>query len=167
MTRYRRTEWGARAPEPGPGRADLRAVTGIVLHWPAMAKPLRGFKAVSAGLRGWQAYHMDTHGWSDIAYQEAIDQDGNVYVLRGLRTQPGANGDSASNITNGALLLILAPGEYPTDKMVKAVKRRIKRHRDIFPNARAIRSHNDVRPEPTACPGPIVTDMIRTGEFNP
>ena len=160
MTRVSRSAWGARAPRSGPGRLDKREVTGMVLHWPAMSKPLRGIKEVSAALRGWQAYHMDTHGWSDIAYQEAIDQDGNTYVLRGLWKQSAANGDSDTNTDNGAILLVLAPGEKPTAKMLAALRRRIKRHREAFPRSTKVYGHNEVRPEPTACPGPIVQDLI-------
>lgn len=163
MARITRSKWGARPARSGPGRLDPREVTGMVLHWPAMAKPLRGVKNVSAALRGWQAFHMDGHGWSDIAYQEAIDQDGNVYVLRGLWTQSAANGDTDTNTDNGAILLVLAPGEEPTAKMLKMLRKRIARHREVFPRSRRVYGHNDVRPEPTSCPGPIVQHLIDTG----
>lgn len=160
MTRVSRSAWGARPGRSGPGRLDPRQVTGMVLHWPAMSKPLRGIPDVSRGLRAWQAFHMDTHGWSDIAYQEAIDQDGNTYVLRGLWKQSAANGDTDVNENNGAILLVLAPGEQPTRKMLTALRRRIKRHREAFPRSTRVYGHSDVRPEPTACPGPIVQDLI-------
>lgn len=132
----------------------------MVIHWPAMSKPLRGIKAVSAALRGWQAFHMDDRGWSDIAYQEAIDQDGNTYVLRGLWKQSAANGDTDVNEENGAILLVLAPGEEPTANMLAALRRRIDRHRGVFHHSDRVYGHNDVRPEGTACPGKIVQDLI-------
>lgn len=163
MARISRSAWGARPARPGPGRLDPRKVRGMVLHWPAMEKQLRGVKAVSAALRSWQAFHMDDHGWSDIAYQEAIDQDGNSYVLRGLWRQSAANGDSDVNEEFGAILLVLAPGEHPSAAMLRTLRRRIARHREVFPRSRTIYGHNDVRPEPTACPGPIVSDLIERG----
>lgn len=167
MTYQNRSKWGARPATSGPGKLEPRKVIGIALHWPAMSKPLTGVEAVANALRDWQAYHMDTKGWSDIAYQEAIDQAGNVYGLRGLRTQPGANGDRPTNERYGALLLVLAPGEQPTDAMVKAVRRRIRRHRDLFPRSTGIVGHGEIRPEPTACPGQIVQGHIDSGTFNP
>ncbi|HTW15129.1 MAG TPA: N-acetylmuramoyl-L-alanine amidase [Nocardioides sp.] len=167
MTYYGRRAWGARPAKGGPGRADVDDVEGIVLHWPAITKKVRGVESVKRALRGWQDYHMDDRGWSDIAYQEAIDQDGNVYGLRNLHTQPGANGDTSANQRYGALLLILAPGEEPTPAMIRAVRRRVKRHRVIAPKARRIRGHSEVRPEPTSCPGPIVQRLIRAGTFDP
>jgi hypothetical protein len=132
-----------------------------------MSRPLRGVEAVKAALRAWQDYHMDGHGWSDIAYQEAYDQAGNTYILRGLTITPGANGDTAANATNGALLLILAPGEEPTDEMIAAVRDGVRRHRALFPRSTAAKGHSEVRPEPTACPGPIVMRLLGEGAFEP
>lgn len=162
-----RKEWGARPPNPGPGPLDPDQVVGLAFHWPGLEQPLHGREAVEAALRGWQDFHMDSRGWSDIAYQEAVDQDGNVYGLRGLRTQSGANGDTEANERYGAILLIVAPGETPSPLMVAAVQHRVGRFQDIYPRGHRLATHNDVRPEATACPGPIVTAMIRKGAFQP
>jgi len=163
MTRFTRSDWGASPGDPGPGRLDPRQVRGIALHWPAMTRPLRDVEQIKATMRAWQILHMEDRGWSDFAYQEAIDQHGNVYVGRGLRVQSGANGDETTNERYGALLLILAPGEEPTPEMVKAVKRRIRRHRELFPRSREIVGHGDIRPGGTECPGPAVRKLIRSG----
>jgi hypothetical protein len=122
---------------------------------------------VSAALRSWQTYHMDTNGWSDIAYQVAVDQSGNTYRLRGFRTQSGANGGTEVNETYGALLLVLAIGETPTPAMVAAVRRRVARFRELYPKGTRIVGHQDVRPEPTSCPGPAVMGLIHAGKFRP
>lgn len=167
MAHFSRTDWGARAPRSGPGNLSPTQVEGIALHWPAMTQPLRGIAAVKAALRGWQKYHMDGQGWSDIGYQVAVDQDGNRYELRGLRTQSGANGDRDVNERFGAVLLILAPGEEPTPAMVAEVRRVIADHRALFPRSRRIVGHTDIRPEPTACPGPAALRLIRAGAFDP
>jgi hypothetical protein len=167
VTVYSRADWGARPAKPGPGPLAALDVVGLVFHWPAMSNPVRGFKAVAAALRGWQAYHMDTHGWSDIAYQVAVDQDGNRYILRGLDTQSAANGDEDVNDELGAVLLILAPGEQPSPKMIVEVRRVVVDHRALFRNSRDLLGHNEVRPEPTACPGPIVQHHLEVGTFEP
>jgi hypothetical protein len=167
MTRYSRAEWGARPSKGGPGSLTSSRVEGIALHWPAMSKPLRGREAVAAALRGWQNYHMDGHGWSDIAYQVAVDQDGNRYELRGLATTSGANGDSDVNARFGAVLLILAPGEEPTDAMVTEVRNVVADHRRLFPNSRRIVGHGQIRPDGTACPGPAAQRLIDDGAFDP
>lgn len=167
MTTFTRAQWGARPAKPGPGLLYAADVIGIVLHWPAMKTPIRGVDAVMRALRAWQAYHMDTRGWSDIAYQVAVDQDGNRYLLRGLDVQSAANGDTDVNDKYGAVLLILAPGEQPSPAMVAEVRRVVADHRGLFRHSKLILGHSQVRPEPTACPGPIVQDHIAAGTFEP
>lgn len=167
MIRFSRRQWGARRRRHHPGRLDPDQVVGIALHWPAMGSPLEGIPQVMAALRDWQDLHMDSpsRGWSDIAYQEAVDQWGNYYALRGLRNRPAANGTTLTNGTHGAILLILAYGERPSPAMVETVRRRIRRHRELFPRSRFIHGHGDLKS--TSCPGPIVAGMIDDGRFEP
>lgn len=167
MTTYTRAQWGARPARPGPGPLYGADVIGMVVHWPAMTAPIRGVAAVMRALRSWQAYHMDDRGWSDIAYQVAVDQDGNRYLLRGLDTQSAANGDTDVNDEYGAILLVLAPGEQPSPAMVAEVRRVMVDHRRLFPRSTLILGHSQVRPEPTQCPGPVVLDHIALGAFEP
>ena len=167
MTIISRAEWGARQAHGGPGPLDPAQVIGLAFHWPAMSKPIRGTANVARALRGWQAYHMDGRGWSDIAYQVAVDQDGDEYELRGLRTQSGANGDTDVNERFGAVLLILAPGEKPSKAMVATVRRIVGRHREFFPKSRALVGHGEIRPGGTACPGPEVEAALKRGDFEP
>lgn len=166
MALITRVQWGARvAAKAEP--LDGTQVVGLAVHWPAMKTPLRGVAAVSAGLRSWQAFHMDNKGWRDIAYQVAVDQDGNRYTLRGLDGQSAANGDEDVNRRYGAVLAVLAPGEQPTDAMLAELRNVVRDHRALFPRSTAVVGHSDVRPEPTACPGPIMLGLIHDGSLEP
>lgn len=167
VTYLPRSAWGAR-PRNGGGRALVPSrVDGTVFHWPGMQKPLRTQAAVASALRGWQDYHMDGRGWSDIAYQIAIDQAGRVWTLRGLTTQSGANGDEDVNERYGAILLVLAPGESPSMAMRNSARAVVADFRKRFPDAEFVGCHSDVRPDPTDCPGPLARAAIRRGEFTP
>lgn len=166
MTHYSRQDWGARDPH-AKYLLDPDDVEGIALHWPAMSGRLDTPTEVMAALRSWQNYHMDGRGWSDIAYQVAIDQLGNTYRLRGIRYRSAANGGTDVNLRFGALLLVVAPGETPSDAMVRAVRRRVRAFQRVFPNGRRIVGHGDIRPGGTECPGPAVRRLIRVGAFNP
>jgi hypothetical protein len=166
MTSYSREDWGARLPR-ARYPLDPAQVEGIALHWPAMVDELAKVDQVKAALRDWQRYHMDSRGWSDIAYQVAVDQAGNWYQLRGLRHRSGANGDDLVNQRFGALLLVLAEDEQPTPEMIRTTRARIARFQHIFPRGVRIVGHQDVRPEPTSCPGPAVMDLIHAGRFTP
>ncbi|WP_241995526.1 peptidoglycan recognition family protein [Kribbella sp. VKM Ac-2568] len=123
--------------------------------------------AVASALHGWQAYHMDQRGWSDIAYQVAVDQAGRAWTLRGLRTQSGANGDQDLNQKYGAILLVLVTGEQPSAAMKATVRGVVADFRRLYPRGTAIRPHSAVRPDPTDCPGPAARAAIARGDFTP
>ena len=164
-----RSAWGARAAKSGPGLLTVDRVKGAVIHWPGTTShtPITSQASVASQLRGWQAYHMDDKGWSDIAYQVAVDQAGRAWTLRGLRTQSGANGGTEQNEDYCAILLVLVQGEQPSAAMKATVREVIADVRRIYPNGTLIRPHSAVRPEPTDCPGPAARAAITRGDFTP
>lgn len=170
-----RSAWGARAPEPGPGALNPAEVEGTAIHWPGTtsSKPITSYAAVASALRGWQAYHMDVRGWSDIAYQVAVDQAGRAWTLRGLRTQSGANGSTDVNERFGAILLVLVQGEQPSAAMKATTRAVVADFRRIFPRGVLVKGHQDVRPrnssgaKTTDCPGPAAYAALQAGAFTP
>ena len=110
---------------------------------------------------------MDDRGWSDIAYQIAVDQSGRAWTLRGLRTQSGANGNNDLNERYGAILLVLVTGEQPSSAMKATVRGVIADFRRAFPRGLAIRPHSAVRPDGTDCPGPAARAALARGDFTP
>lgn len=171
VTYLTRADWGAR-PSRGAVALDAAEVEGDALHWPGMARPINavgeaGKARIASALRGWQNYHMDVRGWSDIAYQIAVDQEGRAWTLRGLNIRSGANGNGDVNRRFGAILLIVAPGEQPSAKMKETVKQVLRDFRKRFPKcARRPKGHKDVRPAGTDCPGPLSYAAIQRGEFD-
>lgn len=163
-----RSAWGARPPEPGPGLLTVSRVVGTAVHWPGTTSSTPIAKdRVDDALRGWQNYHMDDRGWSDIAYQVAVDQWGRAWTLRGIRTQSGANGSTEVNEDYGAVLLVLVQDEEPTEAMKATVRAVMADYRAIFPNWRDVVGHFQIRPEGTDCPGPAAKRALAAGEFNP
>jgi hypothetical protein len=165
-----RSAWNARPAGKGPGALTPSRVEGVVLHWPGTGNdhPIHTQAAVASALRGWQNYHMDDRGWSDIAYQVAVDQAGRAWTLRGLRTQSGANGDADVNERYGAILLVLVDDEEPSDAMKATVRAVVTDFRRIYgDDAAEIRPHSAVRPKGTDCPGPAARAAIARGDFEP
>jgi hypothetical protein len=164
-----RSAWNARPPTAGPGNLTVSRVEGVVIHWPGTGSTsvIHSKTAVASALRGWQNYHMDSRGWSDIAYQVAVDQAGRAWTLRGLRTQSGANGNNDVNERYGAILLVLATAEQPTAAMKATTRAVVADFRRLYPRGTAIRPHSAVRPDPTDCPGPAARAAISRGDFTP
>mgnify|MGYP000871623986 CR=1 FL=1 len=170
MTFHDRDDWGAAPAKSGPGLLTPSRVKGVVIHWPGSSETdsFDNDAEVAAALRGWQAFHQKTRGWSDIAYQRAFSQDGDVWELRGLRTQSGANGNNELNETYGAFLLILVAGEEPSAAMKASVRASIAEFRRIYgDDAALIKPHSAVRPGGTDCPGPKARAAIARGDFEP
>lgn len=114
---------------------------------------------------------MDGRGWSDIAYQIAVDQAGRVWTLRGLQTRSGANGNEVANLTYGAILLVLGTGEVPTGALINSTRQVIADFRRFYPKATAIKPHSWVRTHYTGsgtdCPGDHARALIAGGQFEP
>ncbi len=167
-----RTEWASRGPVAPLTPLVARAVEGIAIHWPGTTGPIGdpGRNRIAARLEGYRAYHTGQppvgRGWSDIAYNVAVDQAGRVWNLRGIGVRSAANGDQVVNATWVALLALVGPGEKPTGAMQEAIV--AVRHDLVlsaFPGARAVRGHRDVRRDPTDCPGDDLEALIRAGRF--
>lgn len=70
-----RNQWGARRPK---SRYAIATPTRE-LWWHHFASEHHGAR----GMRDIQRFHMDTKGWSDIAYSFCVDDDGTIYEGRG------------------------------------------------------------------------------------
>lgn len=173
-----RSEIGLRPARSGPGNLTISRVEGVADHYPGTPKPINavgdaGFRRVCSALRGWQAYHMDGRGWSDIAYQVAVDQEGRAYTLRGINTQSGANGNATANENFGAVLLILGNDEAPSAKMIATARQVHADFRKRYPNCRVrpyghqeVRQHTSGGAITTDCPGKQVMALIRAGKLD-
>ena len=67
-------------------------------------------------VRSIQAFHMDTRGWNDIAYNGVVCPHGDVFEGRGPGLRSGANGDSNVNGTHYALCYLGGEGDPFTDE---------------------------------------------------
>ena len=165
MTIHPRSDWTA---EPAADAWPLTPaeVEGVVVHYNGPAVPVSALTDPRAYLEAVRRYHTGK-GWSDFAYNLAVDQTGAVWVGRGLRHRSAANGDTDTNRRYVAVLAIVGEGQKPTRAMLAGLRTAVRLTRTAYPKALDIRGHKDVRPGPTACPGPDLTDAIRTGKLEP
>lgn len=173
MTLYlRRSDWTSHGPAHALVQLNPALVRGFALHWPGTTEPIGHASAASIArrLESYRVMHTSpggigtVNGGSDIAYQQAVDQEGRVWPLRGAIWKSGANGSGDANSTYGAVLLLLGPGEEPSRQMIQAVQ---DYREDVwlrhFPKAAQVVGHRDLYK--SDCPGPQVYALIKSGLF--
>lgn len=172
-----RAQWGARKAKAAYSLVPSQ-VKNTAFHYPGTANPINavgdaGFRRVCSALRGWQTYHMDTRGWSDIAYCVAVDQVGRAYTLRGINIRSAANGGTEVNLEYGAILLVLGNNEAPSAAMEATSRAVMQDYRVRFSRIpRRPTWHGAIRPGGTAsdpstdCPGKLTIAQIKAGKFD-
>jgi len=118
-TFHRRSTLGLAAPNPAKLAArtaeELHDSLGLTIHHTGFGGTLYKPDPI-ARLRGIQAYHMETLGYGDIAYELAFDADANVYELRdgkyvGAHAYGSKRGGNTPNVyTDGLVYLEDARG---------------------------------------------------------
>jgi hypothetical protein len=156
-----RSDWAHRTP-----RTLSRSINpshGVVGHhggdarlWPYTRD--RAFTLV----RGWQNFHMDSRGWSDLAYNAVVDLYGRVFVARGPGVRSAANGTDLENGRRYAICFLMGGDDPLTDeaKFGFLAARQFLRSQDLR-TGHIIVGHQNVRA--TSCPGTSRQQWINAG----
>ncbi len=154
-----RADWGARPPKR-TSRMKAR-LDRIFVHWLGPAYP--DHFSEEQMLQSAQRFHMNTRGWSDIAYSFAVGQSGKVYELRGLHTTGGHT--FTENDDSYGILCLIGEGQKPSAEMLAAIPEVIEHIRlnhgpkPIHSSEIRVMGHRDDRRvdgagTSTECPGP-------------
>lgn len=153
MRLIKRSEWGARSPRHvNHGNLSAKS-TG---HWNGPKVTIGGKTSWDHAkcpslVRGIQNFHMDSRGWSDIAYNFVICPHGAVFEGRGLNVINGANGTNSGNRTSHACMWLSGEGNPFTNAEKSAFRELVSYidNKTAAPN-QAI-GHRDHKS--TECPG--------------
>ena len=142
-----RAQWGARPPRY---RNTMTSEEGIFVHHSAGPK--------SQTPRQIQNYHMDSRGWSDVAYSWLVDDNGTIYEGRGWGIAGGHT--RGWNFRSHAVCYIGNTELYrPSEAALRGIKTVIDEH--------AKRYHGFVSPHrrvsSTACPGRELVNWLNAG----
>lgn len=157
---HSRSELGLRAP-----RSVTRLTTAVHLtaHY-AGPSPWRGtigpHSRCATIWRAWQAFHMDTRGWSDIAYSSGVCPHGHRFEGRGPGVRTAANGTNTGNRLSLATCYIAGAGDPLTTDAKHAFLDEAARF-----GVPLNRVHRDWKS--TACPGDPLTEWVRSGAKRP
>lgn len=169
MTYYPRSSWTSTGKGGTVLKGSGRTMTTIYIHYPGQPSAIgrASVAATKTRLEGYRKQHKNGNGWADIAYNLAVDQSGNVWELRGIDRQSGANGGTASNRHGQAILVLLGNNEAPTAECVAGIKDAVRRIRAAHPSAKVIRGHQQSPDASTACPGSHLMKLVRSGDLEP
>lgn len=151
--RIPRAAWGAR---PAKARTPLRAPAGVAVHYEG--PPMGAYSPEQAVtlVRGIQRFHMDTRGWSDVAYTMLVDRFGRIFDGRGLGVRTAAQGTNDGNNRFYAVCALVGAGDPITDELLAGMTAAVEL-------CRAGGAGLEVRPHgyfhATSCPGPALTGL--------
>ena len=163
-----RSQWGARAYRTPNGATPYgRARRGVKLHYLGTPYSDRTHDKCDDYVRQLQAQHMDGNGWSDIGYSFVICTHGYVYEGRGLTRRNSANGNTALNEQDYAVLLMVGSSGLtkPTDAQLDGARDAIEYCRKSGPAGNWLGGHRDGYA--TACPGDAVYAWVKAGAPRP
>lgn len=118
--------------------------------------------------RFWAAirnYHVNTKGWSDIAYSFGMCPHGTLFTGRGWHKNQFANGSDVVGANDGkdsewyTVIVFLGTDEKPTPEMVAGVRDLIAKGREFDRCDNRVLPHNAFKFK--ACPGPEFTTLAR------
>jgi len=146
-----RKSWGARPARPRIPQSDNQ-IREFFVHHPASPHDLGHIdtdQEQDAYARSIQDFHMDTRGWSDIAYSFLVFQNGRVYRGRGRNYVPAAQlGHNTGTI---AVMCVLGDREAPSRQMCDSLIRLKDRMDREVGRDLVARPHSSVTS--TDCPG--------------
>lgn len=155
---HRRAEWNAAALRANVD--PMQPVRRITVHHTAMPSGATWPKAVGSEIREIQSAHQGK-GWADIGYHFLIDAGGGIWEGRPLRWQGAHEGAGLNQGAIGVCLL----GNFDEQPLPGAQRDALARlldglSRHFRLDGGDIKTHGEVRRDPTNCPGRALQDFV-------
>lgn len=135
---------------------------GVALHYGGPAQGIVAHDQCAGVWRAWQRYHMDKHGWSDIAYTFGVCDHGYLLAGRGVGVRTAANGTDFGNDHFYAICWLGGVGEHPSSKALEAIEygiHMLRNAKDGNAAGAAVRPHQFFKG--TECPGGALVATAR------
>lgn len=163
-----RSSWGARPPSGSYSTMPTNAA-GVKVHYTGgYVNPniVNNHALCAPAVRGIQNGHMDGNGWIDIGYSMVACPHRRVFVGRGPKRVPAANGAGLNSQHYAVLGLVGNSGlTQPTDDMLHGIRDAIEYLRANGPCGNQIKGHRDGYA--TACPGQPLYNWVLAGAPRP
>ena len=117
----------------------------------------------AAKVRGIQAFHRDSRGWADIAYNAIVCPHGYVFEGRGPGVMSAANGDTGPNDDWYAVCYLGGEGDGLTDDGKDGFRDAVRWLREAGAAGPLVNGHRDHKA--TACPGDLIYSWLRATDW--
>jgi hypothetical protein len=114
-------------------------------------------------MRSIQNYHMDTQGWSDIAYNLAVCEHGYIFEGRGKGKGSGANGTSDANHNYPSICALVGENDSQPTALDNAIADAVAKLRSWGVGS-GQKGHRDF--VSTACPGNKLYEKMKDGRYS-
>jgi hypothetical protein len=114
-------------------------------------------------VRSIQDYHMDTQGWSDIAYNLAVCEHGYIFEGRGKGKGSGANGTSDANHNYPSICALVGENDPQPTALDNGIADAVAMLRGWGVGS-AMKGHRDF--VSTACPGNSIYTKMKDGRYS-
>ncbi|MFI0481752.1 N-acetylmuramoyl-L-alanine amidase [Actinomadura sp. 9N215] len=163
MKLVKRASWGARY---GRGNTNITPSRGgVAVHYEGGGKLTGNSHSTCAGrVRAIERFHVQTNGWSGIAYSYLVCEHGYVFEGRGLGYRTAANGTTASNQNYYAVCALIGDRDPAADAIKSGVRDAIDYMRSRGAGS-ALKGHRQFLP--TSCPGSALYAWVRKGAPRP
>ena len=162
MTLITRAQWGARAPT-STGNTISAHPLGVAVHYSDGNVGNATHDTCAGSVRSIQAYHIDSKGWADIAYNFLACQHGYLFEGRGLGKGSAANGTTQANLDYYAVCGLIGPADTPTPQLVDGIGEGVALCRAAGADRKVI-GHRDVFA--TSCPGDSLYALVQDGRWS-
>lgn len=157
-----REEWGARKPN-GSGNSLTGSGKGVALHWEGPEMGSRKHSECDNLCRSIQNYHMDTQGWTDIAYNLMVCEHGYIFEGRGKGKGSGANGTSDANHNYPAVCALVGENDPQPAELDRGISDAVAKLRSWGVGS-AMKGHRDF--VSTSCPGNSIYNKMKDGKYS-
>lgn len=155
-----RDAWTTRTPDVQHQRAER---LGTAVHWLGMPFDGADHSECLRVLHSIEEQDVRDKGFGALPYNEAVCRHGYRLEGRGRGYVSGANGSTQANAEFGSVCALVGVGEELTTAEWDAIHAAIVESARLQAPGKPILTHNDVRPTPTACPGPDLTAWVHAG----
>lgn len=154
--------WGreVRSTPPRPG-----VVSALTVHWVGSSHYGRPEDLIGEGIKQIeQGQFRGDPKLSAISYNFLVDKWGRIWEGRGYGFRNAANGGNANNLTSMSVCVLVGKSDAtPTPEIVGGLRWLCNDMVSRFARPITVQCHSDVRA--TACPGPELTALVRSGQI--